>query len=188
MTTRKSCGSFRKAFQEGSCGGILALAEVLRSSARPPQDLRKRSCGVLQMSCGGLAEVLWRSCGGLAEVLRRSCGVFSKSCGVLQRSCGGLAEVLRRSCGGPCGGLAEVLRRSLSTLHLESTSIISVLVCHALWFGVCLQKKHKFEGHMNQTLGHLRVKCDFQSCPPPPRGGPRVSVRRGQEFRPPPSP
>ena len=109
---------------------------------------------VLRRSCGGLAEFfqnLAEFFRGLAEVLRRS----------LRRSCGGLAEVLRRSCGGPCGGLAEVLRRSLSTLHLESTSIISVLVCHALWFGVCLQKKHKFEGHMNQTLGHLRVKCDF---------------------------
>ena len=95
-------------------------------------------------------EVLRRSCGGLAEFFQNLAEFFR-----------GLAEVLRRSCGGPCGGLAEVLRRSLSTLHLESTSIISVLVCHALWFGVCLQKKHKFEGHMNQTLGHLRVKCDF---------------------------
>ena len=95
-------------------------------------------------------EVLRRSCGGLAEVLRSFFKILRSS-----------LEVLRRSCGGPCGGLAEVLRRSLSTLHLESTSIISVLVCHALWFGVCLQKKHKFEGHMNQTLGHLRVKCYF---------------------------
>ena len=91
--------------------------------------------------------------GFLGRVLRR----YFNPCGGLAEFFRCLAEVLRRS----CGGLAEVLRRSLSTLHLESTSIISVLVCHALWFGVCLQKKHKFEGHMNQTLGHLRVKCDF---------------------------
>ena len=134
-----------------SCG---ALQDLRKTSARGLAEFFRCLAEVLRRSCGGLAEFfqnLAEFFRGLAEVLRRS----------LRRSCGGLAEVLRRSCGGPCGGLAEVLRRSLSTLHLESTSIISVLVCHALWFGVCLQKKHKFEGHMNQTLGHLRVKCDF---------------------------
>ena len=131
MTTRKSCGGLRKTFYEGSCGGILTLAEVLRSSARPAQDLHKTSARppqevlrssleVLRRSCGGLVEVLRRSCGApqgsCGGVLRRSCGVFHRSCGgvlrssagVLRRSCGGLAEVLR-SLLKPCGGLRKTL-------------------------------------------------------------------------------
>ena len=95
------------------CGG---LAELRKTSARPPQEVLRSSLDVLRRSCGGLVEVLRRSCGGLAEFFQNLAEFFRGLAEVLRRSlrrsCGGLAEVLRRSCGGPCGGLAEVLWRS----------------------------------------------------------------------------